>query len=190
MMLRICCAIIISFLLLEIVLSSGSVPFSGTTDTYKLLNAQFHEKIDFIAVFLLASLKNAIELGEKPVFAHGRNEDFFARISAAQQTWAYNVQHFYAVVGNGEEENRVLANASACHSITKHYVDVLKKFPNIREEVYRCGNTKILYLPYCNTGGWGPDVRYIIHKYLNIEDMLLMKMFWYLRVHAVVVKEL
>jgi hypothetical protein len=35
----------------------------------------------------------------------------------------------------------------------------MKKIPNIREEVYRCGNTKILYLPYCDTSGWGPDVR-------------------------------
>jgi hypothetical protein len=159
MMFRIGFVIMISSLLVALVLSTGSVPLSGTTDTYKLLNAQFHEKINFIAVFLLASLKNAIELGEKSVFAHGRNEDFFARVSAAQQTWAYNVQHFYAVVGNGEEENRVLANKSACHNITKNYFE---KIPDMREEVYRCGNTKILYLPYCNTGGWGPDVRKII----------------------------
>lgn len=158
MIFQFCFGIIISILLPETVLS-GSVPLSGTTTTYKQLNAQFHEKIDFIAVFLLASLKNAIELGEKPNFSHGRNEDFFARISAAQQTWAYNVRHFYAVVGNGLEEKRVLANTSACHSITKHYLDVMKKIPNIREEVYRCGNTKILYLPYCDTSGWGPDVR-------------------------------
>jgi hypothetical protein len=162
MLLRVGFVIIISSLLVGLVLSAGSVPLSGTTTTYKLLNAQFHEKIDFIAVFLLASLKNAIELGEKPVFSHGRSEDFFARVSAAQQTWAYNVRHFYAVVGNGAEEKRILANTSACHSITKHYLDVMKKIPNIREEVYRCGNTKILYLPYCDTSGWGPDVREII----------------------------
>ena len=165
MMFRIGFVIIINSLLVALVLSSGSVPLSGSTNTYKLLNAQFHEKIDFIAVFLLASLKNAIELGEKPVFAHGRNEDFFARISAAQQTWAYNVRHFYAVVGNGAEEKRILANTSACHSISKHYVDVMKKIPGnvMREEVYRCGNTKILYLPYCDTSGWGPDVSKIIN---------------------------
>jgi hypothetical protein len=85
MIFQFCFGIIISILLPETVLS-GSVPLSSTTTTYKQLNAQFHEKIDFIAVFLLASLKNAIELGEKPNFSHGRNEDFFARISAAQRT--------------------------------------------------------------------------------------------------------
>jgi len=33
----------------------------------------------------------------------------------------------------------------------------LKKNLNMKEDVYRCGSVKILYLPYCDTSGWGPD---------------------------------
>ena len=141
---------------------SKSIPLSDSTNTYKLLNAQSHEKIDFIAIFLLASLKNAIQLGESPQFSHGRDEDFFARVTAAQQTWGYNVRNFYAVVGNGPEEKRILSNTSACHSITKHYRDILKKVPDFKEEIYRCGSTKILFLPYCDSSAWGPNVLYVI----------------------------
>jgi hypothetical protein len=112
-------------------------------------------------MFMLASLKNAVQLGEQVVIAHGRDEDFFARIYGIQQTWANHVRNFYAVVGNGDEEKRVLGNKSVCHSITKHYRDLLKKVPDLKEEVYRCNGIKVLYLPYCDTSGWGPQVSYM-----------------------------
>jgi len=139
-------------------ITSKSSPLTDTTKTYKVLNSQSKEKVDFIAVFLLASLKNAVELGETFVKAHGRDENFFTRIVASQQTWGYNIRHFYAVVGNGAEENRILSNTTACQRITKHYADVMKKASSMKEDVYRCGSIKILYLPYCDTSGWGPDV--------------------------------
>ena len=62
-------------------------------------SASPHARIEKIAVFILASLSNAIELGEQaPRYEY---TDYFSRLLAAKSTWAAHVDHFYGVTGEG-----------------------------------------------------------------------------------------
>jgi hypothetical protein len=124
---------------------------------YSILNSQNQEPINFIAIFLLSSLRLATELGEEYHEVHG-GANFFARARAIQRTWANTVKHFYLVVGNGIEERRILSNPIYCQNLTVHYQERTKHIKYLYEEIYRCNGIRVLYIPYCDSSGWGPNV--------------------------------
>jgi len=101
-----------------------------------------------IAVFLLASLRNAVELGETRDNAY----DYFVRMTAARRTWAAKAAHFYGVTGAGEAETRIF-NRGSCSNMTQSQT---QKF----HQLYNCrGNNvtvSILHLPNCDGSSWGP----------------------------------
>ena len=69
-----------------------------------------YARVGGVAVFLLASLSNAIELGEE-VPTH-EFTDYFARLTAAKSTRAAHVEHFYGVTGEGEKLHDVFVSSS------------------------------------------------------------------------------
>lgn len=115
--------------------------------------------VDNIAVFLLASLKNSIALGE-PAPKSGEFYDYFQRLSAAKQTWASKATHFYGVTGSGESETRIF-NRHQCrnlsHPSTHHPHHAYRSYSNHPHVLYECAGTKILHVPACDGSSWGAD---------------------------------
>ena len=113
-----------------------------------------------VAVYLLASLKNAIELGEKEPPAGERYYNYWARLVAARQTWASRLTHFYGVTGAGEAERRIFGarghNNSACVPATRDPGgDDLGVFNCVHEPLGV--HIKVLHLAHCTGAAWGPE---------------------------------
>ena len=134
-----------------------------------------HARIGKVAVFLLASISNAVELGEEVPDHEYTN--YYSRLLAAKATWASHVDHFYGVTGAGPAEIRVFNSQpsssakSMCVNISKTYlvddrhVDLSNNGSNKRE-IFECKNSsmnvRILHLPQCdgsNFGARGPCCR-------------------------------
>jgi len=158
-----CCVVHFSTYIKEV--SAKTQPLTNSTLTYLELNAQFSSIKDvvspyskFLSVFLLSSLQNAVELGESFLDIPG-TDDYFARIRAAQLTWAFNIRYFYSVVGAGDAERRVLSNSSICTNLTSDY---FKRGFHGEEHIFLCKGIKVLFLPYCDAGSWGHSVSLLI----------------------------
>ena len=130
---------------------------TNVTNTHEILNKQNNEPIEFIAIFLLSSLNMATEFGEQIKYVHGQRE-VFTRTRASQKTWAHHVKHFYSVVGRGDAELRVLPNEKYCTNLTESYLHQTRHLLYPRsEQVFSCNGIRVLYLPECKDGGWGPE---------------------------------
>lgn len=150
-------------LLLAAFLSSPflcSAQLSDKTDIEKHLGTpESKDSLTYIAVFLLSTLTGAPEFGG----AGGNRLDFFQRVKASKATWAHPIKHFYSVVGNSEENEKILVNPQYCTNLTKQYHHhMIHAAEHPREEVFECAGIRVLYLPYCNHKAWGPMVRSVV----------------------------
>ena len=119
--------------------------------------------INNIAIFLLASMAHAQQLGRPPPKRDPLSKDpgydwevnYFDRVLAARATYAKNIMHFFMVVGRGQDEEAVL-RSSHCRNITeanmKHW-----NLLNNSYELYLCHGVKVLYFSQCTNGNWGPE---------------------------------
>ena len=106
-----------------------------------------------VGIFLLASLSNAVELGEKEPDKDYIN--YFQRLVAAKQTWASRAHVFFGVTGQGSAESRALRNQTACRNQTLHFYELMNR-PSYEFHVYNCtGDIRILHFPYCNGESFG-----------------------------------
>lgn len=156
---------LMTFLALIILIKCDN-ELTNITTTHKVLNGQSKEHLKFIAIFQLSSLNQATEFGEKrhyntgplDTFSYYYGSEVFTRIRASQKTWAHQAKHFYAVVGNGEAERRVLSNHKYCTNLTEAYLHQTSHLLYPRtEQVFSCNGIRLLYLPECKDGGWGVE---------------------------------
>ena len=151
------------------------------------------DTVNFVAVFLLTTLEGSAEFGQGPkgdffqrvrasryhqICTHAIPSASFEctifawsfsifhsslHIINFRSTWAYPIRHYYAVVGNNDNNLKILQNSKYCHSLTQHYRDSTKLFTSDnKEEIYKCNGIKVLYLPYCDSSSWGPMVSMLI----------------------------
>ena len=178
---------ILTFPLLFVLRSMCSDELTDTTATHTTLNTQNKEKIEFIAIYLLSSFNMATELGEQRIDnTDYYNTDVFTRIRASQKTWAHHVKHFYAVVGRGEAEMRILPDQNYCSNLTDAYLHQTRYLPYSRsEQIFSCNGIRILYLPQCKDGGWGPAgpccrCQGAMRYYLNMASVSALYPSWFM----------
>ena len=129
-----------------------------------------------MGVFLLGTMKHAVELGEQLENGHGDDAKYYERSVAARATWAKHAKVFYIVTGNGDPEQRVYKNETSCRNETLLFRKMLhnfhykprNEFVDTRHqfEVYNCGDPELrltfLHLPRCEAtyaGAEGPCCR-------------------------------
>ncbi len=135
---------------------------SNRTNIHEVLNTkETKDSLNFVAVFLLTTLQGSKELQD-----YQGGPDFFQRVRASRQTWAYPVRHFYAVVGNNPENIKILSNTSICQNTTHRTRGHAKYQPLVNEEIFKCNGIQVIYLPYCDATSWGPKVCF--NRYLSI----------------------
>ena len=129
-----------------------------------------------MGVFLLGTMKHAVELGEPVENGHGDDAKYYDRSVAARATWAKHAKVFYVVTGKGGPEERVFKNESSCRNETLVFRKMLQhfhykprnEFVDTRHqfEIYNCGEPELrltfLHLPRCEAtyaGAEGPCCR-------------------------------
>ena len=116
-------------------------------------------------VFLLGTLRHAVDLGEPLETGHGSDAKYYDRLVAARATWAKHAKVFYAVTGKGGPQDRVLGNASACNNETIMFRKMLHNHHAKPRsfDVYRCGEPElgmhVLHLPRCEDSYAGAEVQ-------------------------------
>lgn len=128
-------------------------------DHYALPHVDSEQVVDDIAVFLLGTLSNTVQFGEKQSEKHGADY-FFERVVAARMTWARYVKHFFVVTGAGDAEKRVLANPSYCTNLTGHHVGAGGLNNNFHNQIhsfqmFQCAGIHILHFVRCEGTSWG-----------------------------------
>ena len=81
-----------------------------------------------MGVFLLGTMKHAVELGEPVENGHGDDAKYYDRSVAARATWAKHAKVFYVVTGKGGPEERVFKNESSCRNETLVFRKMLQHF--------------------------------------------------------------
>ena len=66
--------------------ASKCQPLSEKSHSYQLMRGD-HKEINFVAVFMMGTLKGAAAMGE-----YEPNKNFFERIQASRMTWAYGIR--------------------------------------------------------------------------------------------------
>jgi len=165
-----------------------SAQLSNTTDIEKHLGPpETKDSLTFVAVFLLTTLHGAAVFGGPG----GNRVDFFMRVQASKATWGHPIKHFYAVVGDNEGNQQILANPQYCTNLTRQYHHhMVHASEHPKEEVYECAGIRVLYLPYCNHKSWGPMVMPILYSILLLYSIYcsLLIINCNNRVHAVDVR--
>ncbi len=64
-------------------------PLSEKSHSYQLMRSSMadHKEINFVAVFMMGTLKGAAAMGE-----YEPNKNFFERIQASRMTWAHGIR--------------------------------------------------------------------------------------------------
>lgn len=119
-----------------------------------LSSKENEDSLNFLAVFMLSTLEGAHEMGGSAP----RHRDFFHRVRASKETWAWPIRHYYSVIGKNQENLKILTNSSNCQNITQQHLEAMKGQPDVHEEIFVCHGIKVLYLPYCDHSSWGSKV--------------------------------
>jgi hypothetical protein len=118
--------------------------------------AKRNQTVNSIAIFLLATLRGATQYGEREPSGHG-SDYFWDRVEAAKYTYGRHTSHFYAVVGKGDPEKRILLERKLCKDHTPRYHEMIRGNGPIDYsfEIHMCGTVHVLLLPHCDGSSWG-----------------------------------